>query len=919
MKNFDKIGEDLFNKIRGRFPNVTIGDEEGNITNEPAQSRFFDFDYKSGDRKLGKVSVSISEDEGLSVIYSRDFIQNEDELTQKAWYNFLRELRKFSKKRLLKFDVRDITKTNLTKRDYKFLAANRPGDERMNESKLYGTGRVSYQNVDDARLVIKHTENIDQENPTARTRNINSIYIESSEGERFKYPYRHLSGARAMARHVAEGGKPYDDFGSHITELSEEMWKLRKFKNYVGRSAVMAESLEGYMDIVKERVTTIKKTIEGLQKPNRYHEAVDSFEKPIFEEVPEDVKENWIDELTIRQFNEELKDVFPYIYNLVKEGSRAKALGPEDLLDEDAELVEFNIRTSKKFTFDGDYKNYDIYVSKQKDTRGYYMSYALRGDKEMQTLRGQGPNPQTALKMTKQKIDDTETKAEKISSNATINLNVNFIKEELPQSTMTSEGDVFYAKLGKGPSLIVANEEWGDDARELGFSKVSYKQQKNAEGSFYGGVFGQPANVITQLDLIKFGRYVLGSSKRDSDGNYVFPMSFHSVAAAPNDSLKLGKPAVGVNPRRTNESDISVSEDDDPCWKNYKQVGMKKKGGKKVPNCVPKEEIELEQGFEEMMGQFSEATVEHGRLYVKFRAKNSLERDEKNNPVQYLTGFADFAQDPEQVKEKTALRKFTALTNMEDIANAIKKLMKDKTFVSAKKIILYRDSAGLENKFPQLKEFYNWMEGYQGDKIAIEEPEDDPDKPEREKGAGKKRKPKGYYAANPKDYDIPDKKMTRYFSIDNDRLLAFLKKQMPDFMNNHYKANIGMFMMNDKDYQQFRKFLQSPKIIDNYGTTSINVDKERSFAEDNEEKEQRTPISEFILSYFDYTSGQFPKGETAVLTMVEKDYGEEFIEPAKAFIERINERVSEVMGYREEPEIQEYDSEFDRVKQLAGL
>ena len=25
-----------------------------------------------------------------------------------------------------------------------------------------------------------------------------------------------------------------------------------------------------------------------------------------------------------------------------------------------------------------------------------------------------------------------------------------------------------------------------------------------------------------------------------------------------------------------------------PCWKDYKMVGMKDKGGKKVPNCVPK-------------------------------------------------------------------------------------------------------------------------------------------------------------------------------------------------------------------------------------------------------------------------------------------------------------------------------------------
>ena len=25
-----------------------------------------------------------------------------------------------------------------------------------------------------------------------------------------------------------------------------------------------------------------------------------------------------------------------------------------------------------------------------------------------------------------------------------------------------------------------------------------------------------------------------------------------------------------------------------PCWKNYKMVGTKKKGGRTVPNCVPK-------------------------------------------------------------------------------------------------------------------------------------------------------------------------------------------------------------------------------------------------------------------------------------------------------------------------------------------
>ncbi len=33
----------------------------------------------------------------------------------------------------------------------------------------------------------------------------------------------------------------------------------------------------------------------------------------------------------------------------------------------------------------------------------------------------------------------------------------------------------------------------------------------------------------------------------------------------------------------------NVAEESDPCWSNYKQIGMKNKNGKKVPNCVPKE------------------------------------------------------------------------------------------------------------------------------------------------------------------------------------------------------------------------------------------------------------------------------------------------------------------------------------------
>lgn len=37
---------------------------------------------------------------------------------------------------------------------------------------------------------------------------------------------------------------------------------------------------------------------------------------------------------------------------------------------------------------------------------------------------------------------------------------------------------------------------------------------------------------------------------------------------------------------------LDAMDEDGPCWSTHKQVGMKKKGNRLVPNCVPKEELE---------------------------------------------------------------------------------------------------------------------------------------------------------------------------------------------------------------------------------------------------------------------------------------------------------------------------------------
>ncbi len=67
-----------------------------------------------------------------------------------------------------------------------------------------------------------------------------------------------------------------------------------------------------------------------------------------------------------------------------------------------------------------------------------------------------------------------------------------------------------------------------------------------------------------------------------------------------------------------------------------------------------------------------------------------------------------------------------------------------------------------------------------------------------------------------------------------------------------------------------------------------------------EPEEQKTPIGEFILSYFDRENGTFPKGETAVLTMVEKDYGPQYVEPAAKFIKKVESIVAQRQATEQE-------------------
>jgi hypothetical protein len=342
MDATNNIATDLFYKIRSRFSGLKLGNDTGAITINPEEARFFDFDYKDGEAAIGHVSISLAENNSIKVYFSTGITESMDTTQKEGWYGFLKELRLFAKRRLMSFDTRDIAKDNLDRRDFAFLSQyNTPkqsqpntsptvGESIMSESAMYGSKNVSFQKLMDTRLIIKHSKAVmDDTAPGSRTRNIGALFVENQDGERFKYPFIHLAGARAMQRHVANGGLPYDDLGKSIVGMSEEIAQLKSFESYVVRNDLMNSMNNSIVERSSQYLNGLREQIKALAKQGHYEAYKENFQAMEPVEIPQDVVEQYTDQFTVRNFKEDIKSVFPVLYRLMKESE----IGYDDIVE----------------------------------------------------------------------------------------------------------------------------------------------------------------------------------------------------------------------------------------------------------------------------------------------------------------------------------------------------------------------------------------------------------------------------------------------------------------------------------------------------------------------------------------------------------------------------------------------------------
>lgn len=262
-------GQTLYNLLITKDYHPEMLDPTGKPVMDASDATLFSFEWKTDEKNYGTVVVLLGQQNELEVYYGDNLGRGMEKADRKDWYDFLSQMKNFATRNLMSFELNNISRLKYTMQG---LAAIKEG---LFEG-YYGKKNISYSDQPRrTRLMIKHNRNLGQNE--ARHRAIESLFVETEEGERFKLPFKSLMGGKIMARHVAEGGRPYDAFGNHIAEIIEEMAVMSGFI----RAANRKQFDESATDLVKSGVRhyrDLKQKARRMVSKKGYREEKEKFD-----------------------------------------------------------------------------------------------------------------------------------------------------------------------------------------------------------------------------------------------------------------------------------------------------------------------------------------------------------------------------------------------------------------------------------------------------------------------------------------------------------------------------------------------------------------------------------------------------------------------------------------------------------------
>jgi len=281
MADLNTTAQQLYDTLVSRDFDPKALNSMGKPAESPADADLFSFEFKTPDRNYGTVVILLDSNSNMEVYFGDNLGKTMEADDRKDWYDFLYMIRMHAKRNMKTFSLNNMNK----------LKYNMQSIAAMTEGTLlegyYGTSKTSYSNQPKkTKLVIKHSRPLGE--GEQRFRNIETLFVETDEGERFKLPFTNLMGGKIMARHVAEGGKPYDAFGQHIAEMISEMATLSRFARAT-RNKSYGEDAQTLAEQAVEHYKDLKRKAKRMISRRGYHEELEKHDPITVTELEETV------------------------------------------------------------------------------------------------------------------------------------------------------------------------------------------------------------------------------------------------------------------------------------------------------------------------------------------------------------------------------------------------------------------------------------------------------------------------------------------------------------------------------------------------------------------------------------------------------------------------------------------------------
>jgi hypothetical protein len=305
----------LFDLLVSRDFDPEMLDSSGKPAPDPSEAEIFSFDFRARSGKdYGTVVIMLGDDNNLEVYCSDNVGRGMEGDDKNDWFAFLEQLKQFSVRNFMTFGIKNLNRLRYSMQGQ---AAIKEG---LFES-WSGNRTTSWNGVaTEARLMIRHKKNIAEGD--ARFRYIESLFIETADSERYKLPFKSLTGGKAMLEHVRQGGRPYDLRGNHISEMVTELAVLSRFRR-ANQGQIFEGDTQQLLEQVQEYQSNLQRSLKGLGTRTGYTTYFESWQPADISE--QDVVIESLKSLFVKQsIDTRIESALPLLAKIQQQGTAMK-------------------------------------------------------------------------------------------------------------------------------------------------------------------------------------------------------------------------------------------------------------------------------------------------------------------------------------------------------------------------------------------------------------------------------------------------------------------------------------------------------------------------------------------------------------------------------------------------------------------